>query len=64
MAFVSFQAPLYAAILALAGADAGQMVAALASAILFMVILSRPYGLFLDWVRRRAGTHPQAVRRV
>lgn len=57
-AFVSFQLPVYAVILALAGAELVQMVAALASATVGMLALSRPYGLVLDAARRVAGTAP------
>ncbi|MCV0396332.1 MAG: L-alanine exporter AlaE [Rhizobiaceae bacterium] len=52
-AFLSFQVPVYLAILAIAGARPPEMAAALGSAIVLMVILSRPYGLFLDWFRVR-----------
>jgi hypothetical protein len=54
VAFMAFQVPLYAATLALAGADLGKIVTALGSATLFMLTLSRPFGLFLEWVRRLA----------
>lgn len=52
VAFMAFQVPLYAATLALAGADPGKIITALGSATLFMLTLSRPFGLFLEWVRR------------
>lgn len=55
-AFVTFQVPVYAAILWLAGATGAQMAAALPSATVFMLLLSRPYGLWLDGVRRLFGT--------
>lgn len=54
-AFVTFQVPVYAAILWLAGAEGGQMAAALSSAVVAMVLLSRPFGLWLDWMRRLFG---------
>lgn len=54
-AFVGFQVPVYAAILWLAGATGAQMATALATATVAMVALSRPYGLWLDWLRRLAG---------
>ena len=55
-AFMTFQVPVYAAILALAGASPEQTLAALSSATAFMLLLSRPFGLFLDSARRLAGT--------
>lgn len=58
LAFLTFQIPLYAAILFVAGADGAEMAAALSAAVIFMLVLSRPFGLFLDLVRRRAGTAP------
>ena len=58
VAFMAFQVPVYAAILALAGASAGQAAAALSSATAFMLLLSRPFGVFLDACRRVAGTAP------
>ena len=57
--FVSFQVPVYAAILWLAGAGGAQMAAALSSATVFMLLLSRPYGLWLDWLRRECGVVPR-----
>ena len=59
VAFLSFQVPIYAAILTLAGASGPQMTAALGTATVAMLLLSRPFGLFLDWVRRRAGVAPE-----
>ena len=57
-AFMSFQVPVYAAILALAGASPAQALAALFSAAVLMLALSRPYGVLLDAARRLAGTAP------
>lgn len=54
-AFLLFQVPIYVAILAVAGADRAEMMAAVGSAIVFMVILSRPFGLFLEAMRRLFG---------
>ncbi|WP_371156088.1 L-alanine exporter AlaE [Jannaschia sp. 2305UL9-9] len=54
-AFLTFQVPVYAATLWVAGADLAEMSAAIGSAILFMILLSRPFGLLLDGVRRWAG---------
>ena len=52
LAFLSFQAPVYAATLLIAGASPGEAVTAISSAILFMIILARPFGLFVQHVRR------------
>lgn len=55
IAFVSFQGPVYALILLFAGASAGQIMLAIPAAAAAMVIAGRPYGIFLDWVRRACG---------
>ncbi|MBO6718145.1 MAG: L-alanine exporter AlaE [Rhizobiaceae bacterium] len=55
LAFVSFQGPVYALILLFAGASAGQIVLAIPAAAAAMVLAGRPYGIFLDWVRRMCG---------
>lgn len=54
-AFVSFQVPVYVAILLVAGADTDEILRATAAAMVLMLLLSRPYGLFLDMVRRLTG---------
>jgi hypothetical protein len=56
IAFLNFQVPVYLATLAVAGASAVEMGAAVSAAIVFMVLLSRPFGLFLELIRRWAGT--------
>ena len=61
-AFMTFQVPVYAAILALAGASAAQAAAALSSATVLMLVLSRPFGVFLDACRRLAGMAPPLSR--
>ena len=55
VAFLSFQVPVYAATLAIAGASAIETFAAVSSAILLMMILSRPFGLFLEFAREING---------
>jgi len=50
--FLSFQAPVYAATLLVAGADTAEVGSAIGSAVFFMVILARPFGTFVDWARR------------
>lgn len=55
-AFLLFQVPVYVVTLITAGATASEIGAAVSAATLFMILLSRPFGLFLDLVRTRAGT--------
>jgi len=51
VALLSFQVPIYAAIILVGGADgAGVLRGALSFAAL-MLVLGRPYGLFLDFIR-------------
>ena len=59
IAFLTFQMPVYAAVLALAGAAPAQIARALVAATLAMLLLSRPFGAFLDWLRGQAGVTPQ-----
>ena len=54
-AFASFQGPLYATILALAGADSDQIMTAVGSVTLMSPVLGRPYGLYLDGLRKISG---------
>lgn len=61
VAFTSFQIPVYMLTLAAVGTTAGQMVAAAGTAVVGMAILSRPFGLFLEFVRRRAGVSSAAA---
>lgn len=56
VAFIAFQVPVYVGTLVIAGASWAEISAAVAASIVFMILLSRPFGLFLDWVRRMAGT--------
>lgn len=58
LAFVSFQLPVYVLILLLAGAELEQIVLAAGSAVGVMMLLSRPFGLYLDLARRVAGVAP------
>src|SRR5262245_23237258 len=62
-AFVAFQIPVYAAILLLAGARLSQVAAACSSAIIVLLISGRPYGLFLELIRRlfRVPIQPESV---
>lgn len=56
VAFLLFQIPVYGATLAVAGANLAQTSLAISAAALFMVVLARPFGLFLDLARRVSGT--------
>ncbi|MEC9342248.1 MAG: L-alanine exporter AlaE [Pseudomonadota bacterium] len=55
VAFVSFQAPVYAAILFAAGAELRQIALAVSTSVVAMALAGRPYGLFLQFVRRMFG---------
>ena len=55
LAFMSFQLPIYALTLFIAGADRNEILTLLTSTTVLMFIVSRPFGLFLDAVRTRAG---------
>ena len=57
-AFVSFQLPIYALTLVIAGADRSEILTLLPATALAMVLGSRPFGLFLEGVRRLAGVRP------
>ena len=61
IAFITFQVPVYVATLALAGANASEIVAAVSASIVFMILLSRPFGIYLQAVRNWA---TDAVRRM
>lgn len=52
---VTFQVPVYSCLLALNGATVGQILTAVGSIILIIVLSGRPYGLFLVWIRRLFG---------
>ena len=54
VAFVAFQMPIYAATLIVAGADWREIMILLAAVLPQMLILSRPFGLFLEFMRRLA----------
>lgn len=61
IAFMAFQLPVYAVTLVVAGADATEVFTVLGSAMVFMVILSRPFGLFLEFARRLTGVSKHAT---
>jgi L-alanine exporter len=51
-ALITFQLPLYWAILLFAGASVGQIAAASVTAVVILAVAGRPYGLLLDLCRR------------
>ncbi|MDM2738026.1 L-alanine exporter AlaE [Citrobacter sp. Ct235] len=58
MALVSFQVPVYAAIIAFSGASGSGLVQGTLGAALMMLLLGRPYGAFLNGVRKLFGLPP------
>lgn len=58
IALISFQVTLYAAIIAFTGASAGGLVRGTLGAALMMLFLGRPYGAFLNGVRKLFGLPP------
>lgn len=59
VAFLTFQLPIYAITLVFVGADRGEIFTLLGSTAILMLIVSRPFGLFLEAVRRMAGVSGQ-----
>lgn len=51
-ALVSFQVPIYAAIIAFSGASGGGLVRGTLGAAVMMLFLGRPHGAFPNWVRK------------
>ncbi|MBI5188923.1 MAG: L-alanine exporter AlaE [Nitrospirae bacterium] len=51
MAFILFQVPLYATILAISGANVHQIATACGTVTILSVFMGRPYGIFLDFSR-------------
>lgn len=59
LALMSFQVPIYAAIIAFSGASGlGGLVKGILGAAVMMLVLGRPYGAFLNLVRRLFGLPP------
>lgn len=54
-ALLVFQVPIYAAIIAFGGADGSALLTGTIGFALLMLVLGRPYGLWLEFVRRRFG---------
>ncbi len=55
LALVSFQVPIYAAIIAVSGASGLGLLYGLLGATAIMLVCGRPYGAFLVWVRSLFG---------
>ncbi|WP_126978978.1 L-alanine exporter AlaE [Frigidibacter oleivorans] len=62
LALMSFQVPIYAAILAVSGASGGGLLRGTAGAAVLMLVLGRPYGAFLNGVRAAFGLPPGGDR--
>lgn len=58
VALVSFQVPIYAVIIAFSGASGSGLLRGTLGAALMMLLLGRPYGAFLNWVRKLFGLPP------
>jgi hypothetical protein len=56
-AFLTFQLPIYGLTLWIAGAEWDKILTLLASTAVLMLIVSRPFGLVLETVRRFAGVN-------
>lgn len=55
LALLSFQVPIYAAIIWIGGASGATLISGIIGAAAIMLICGRPYGLWLDTVRRWMG---------
>jgi L-alanine exporter len=62
LALVSFQAPIYAAIIAVSGASGRGLLMGIVGATVMMLALGRPYGAFLNRVRALFGLPPGGMR--
>ena len=62
LALVSFQVPIYAAIIAVSGASGRGLLLGVLGATVMMLALGRPYGAFLNWVRALFGIPPGGMR--
>lgn len=58
LALMSFQVPIYAAIIAFSGASGAGLLRGVLGAAVMMIVLGRPYGAFLNWVRGLFGLPP------
>nr|WP_256489510.1 L-alanine exporter AlaE [Pleionea sp. CnH1-48] len=55
LVFLSFQLPLYVGNMILGGADWGEIMKASVTVSLIAGLLGRPYGIYLDFIKRRVG---------
>jgi len=55
LAFMIFQLPIYILTLAIAGADVKEIISLIISSSALMLIISRPFGLYLEYIRGLAG---------
>ncbi len=62
LALLSFQMPIYAGIVLVAGADMPELLRALGGFTLVLLFSGRPYGLWLGWVRTRFGLPPDGPK--
>ncbi|HAP28172.1 MAG TPA: L-alanine exporter AlaE [Achromobacter sp.] len=62
VALMSFQVPIYAAIIAVSGASGDGLVRGVLGAAVMMLVLGRPYGAFLNAIRRLSGLPPGGSR--
>jgi hypothetical protein len=62
LALVSFQVPIYAAIIAVSGASGRGLLLGVLGATVMMLALGRPYGAFLNWIRALFGIPPGGMR--
>lgn len=62
LSLVSFQVPIYVAILAVSGAGADEILRGSLGVIVIMLALGRPYGAYLGLVRRSFGLPPGAQK--
>jgi hypothetical protein len=58
LALVSFQVPIYAAIIAISGSSGQGLLLGVIGASIMMVVLGHPYGAFLNWIRGLFGLQP------
>ena len=63
LAYVTFQSPVYAAILWSVGADTQQIIAAVSSNIVATMLMGAAYGYFLDYCRRLFRVHGYTTSR-
>jgi len=59
-ALITFWMPVYFGQLYIAGASKKSIIVALAIAIPFSFVEGRPFGMYMDWIRKKAGLRPAA----